>query len=480
MTAPSPRSAIGAEAVMVYEFDSVQQARRWRRLVEEESGAATLPDRIAERFGSAPVPASRRGGEEAARRWYRGALRLASISAPTVVLTDSQVLDGVFPLAFGPDFVIDSLDGTAGALEIRGRAATFGESLRQFFLGARTDDAVFNRMHLSSLDALCDADRQHELHAMFDRLGGRDADEVFRAADARVPVALVEALESAYRLPGGALRGLARAWEAWAEAIARGRIRYRPYGIQGGARVPEEPASAAGAAELAPAAATLLDELRETPMRAEAFRLIRRARDASAGSAPGDERDGALADIGLVEAWYDFRYQQGLADRHDAGWLLLEENPSWSRLLAGALGPDTPTTGRVVLSGNAHGRLAAMTASAFGQFAYAHRDAIAEWRSAPSRGAARAIAYALREFSSQRTLRRERRALRRSSALIALLAAIAIGSALLDGVGAQGILLTTIAVVIVERAADVLPQLRRLWEIRDRSLSTTMFVQTEG
>lgn len=195
--------------------------------------------------------------------WYRlrAQLRVADLLSDQLVVTDSQLFDGIFLLLLGPDGMAELL-GLA-----RDEPLPLVVVAREADLGAALGSMVANPGFIwSSAVAATTLARQDGI--------------VVSPED------------------------LARARQAWVEAAHRARLRVERYG----GRFPIEDAFGAGGPPPPGVDAELIEAMRATAVRSRAFELL----------------DGAAIDDGPREAvrwWWEKAYTAALARQHHATWL---------------------------------------------------------------------------------------------------------------------------------------------------------------
>lgn len=380
---------------MVLDLDSVNQCAQWQNGWRPRAPQEEDPRRD-ERLQPALDAVGRMAPH--AINWLTGTLRTADLVSETILITDAQLLDGVFFQALGVERVHEILgrsDLDPPTFTILGRAVSLEESLRRLVVGPG-DLGHFEYSVFSALGA-----DTRDLRA---RLQAVDPTGVDQAAPGEVARQAIAAFAEAGAGNDDLRARLLAGWEAWIEAEATGRIGFEQYRTAG-----------AGFAVVAdkwwtPVLNTgpgrdLAAVLREVSKRSDALRAI------AESGLPADLEE-------HVRAWYETVYIDYVATNNEADWLDL----------AGGRFSDVTVRRRrssgkasIPLRGSAPMHLGQMPLATYQQLRYRSREAQAAWRTEPSARAMDRIAYAIENTAAAPDLTRDRRALLTGLSLTLLL-----------------------------------------------------------
>lgn len=361
---------------MVADLDSVNQAERWRLGWLERHPDEDLP--------SSPRLSPIGTLSADAVSWFSGVLRSADLLSDTILVTDAQLLDGIFFQALGPARVhriIGRVDFGATAITVLARGTSLEESLRRMALdgwahgGFRWSVLAPWALGTEAVGPLPPDPSSLSLvrHA--------PAGAVAR----RLAWALAVAVGRSAEEPS--FVHLARAWQSWIDAERDGLValeRYAPApqrcweGAVAGWELPRDPRLRTRATAMA-----------AQPVRSAALALLERTDD----SAPLTTREREE-----LEAWYKSVYLDFLATNNRADWI---------DIVGGRLSErgGTPTAERqqqrLVLRGSGPELLGEMPPEQFELFAHQSRGVIARYRERPTQPALDGIAYAIAGASVQ-------------------------------------------------------------------------------
>lgn len=371
--------------LMVLDLDSVNQCTRWQAGWRPRAPQDEDPRRV-ERVQPALDAVGRMAPD--AISWLSGTLRVADLVSETILVTDAQLLDGIFFQALGVERVHEILgrsDLDPPTFTILGRAVSLEESLRRLVVGPR-DLGHFEYSVFTALGA-----DTRDLRA---RLQAIDPTGVDQAAPGEVARQAITAFAEAGAGNADLRARLLAGWEAWIEAETTGRISFEQYRTAGDgfAMVADEwwtPALDTSPGQEVAAV------LRTMPKRSDALRMI-----GDAGLPSKLEEH--------LRAWYEMVYIDYVAANNEADWLDL----------AGGRFSDVTVRRRrssarasIPLRGSAPVHLGQMPAAPYQQLRYRSRDALLAWRTEPSARAMDRIAYAIENTATRPDLAQDKRAM---------------------------------------------------------------------
>ena len=431
---------------MVFNLDSEVQMRQWCLLRGEVPGLWS---------GTRGALEAVRSGDPSAQRWFAGVLRTAMLFSPQVVLTDAQLLDGVFFTAFTAPGTLELLGmplADRPVILVRTRAASLEESLRRF---ATSPDCRHMRVVIWS-SVLASLPAETDPGELFTRLEGVSVDGVADAPRGMVAAAVASALEHGLGLGAGGLRGLAQAWQSWFDAEAAGLIETVPMELPD-QKLFESRMRRYLTAELAGQPDELLLPLQAQPDRSHA----RIAIDA--------------LDLG------DLERQRLHATYADAYSLALSESCGaevWLKVRQGADEGVAPQAGlragQLALSGAATAQLGEMTPARFQSFRYEARDAIADWQQKAGRDTTRELAYQVRVASARGNVRSQRRSVLTRALMVTALALIAFLLDLIPELDGRWTVLSLGAALLVGVLPEAVASWREYRTLSDRNLSSVI------
>lgn len=437
--------------MLIRDCDSLTQREHWLSAAAGPSFNAAIspaPTRLA---GTSGVPLQ-------GLRWFAGVLRTADLLSDVILVTDTQLLDGLFFLGLGPAGVHrllgrDALDEPPVA--VLGRRHNLEESLRAIAVGTGNRFTGFEYSVLSPLGA--DPER---LRCELDRV------EVASVADAppgEVATALAEALLKSLDKPDMAARRhlalLARRWNDWFAAEREGLVRFERFEADDDGMWQQvvQDWGAPSVIGRSPAWAALWDELSTTAVRSQARAVIRRSEAAGA------------RDANLLLEWWDQLYTDLIARRHNADWLDIG-SPAPARNSQKVRG--VPPR-RATLRGEAPQILATMPTARYSVLLYESRRVLDQWRRERSQAACDKIAYAVAIAGDDVDPARQRRK------LLAWLSVPVIGAIIVFGlelvqVPRAALWLGPLLVLMVTVMSDAVVGLAPLWELRRARLRSVI------
>jgi hypothetical protein len=372
------------------------------------------------------------------RRQLIGRLRLSCLVSRTVVLTDTQVLDGAMFLDLGPDGLRRLLGGdpeVAGLdrVAVAARRADLGEALLAMLHDAGSDRVRPFRFSALGLDASGQASLATLLSAE------PFADLARRAQELGAASAVAELLLRC-GVPCGVVGQHEFRWSSWLDAARTGHVAVEEWG-------PPPPWQELLRAAPYEALLGLSQQEKE---------LIRPWRDA------GLDRSGFYlwvessevpsASCVRLKAWYDDVYHRGAARQHGAGYIaLVGSNPDRA---AAALEDEVAqlraartASSRVVLPLDLLDGLGAMPGTTFDAARFAARTGIESWL-AGERDGMRRVAYAMEVALEQPDPRRARREALLVLSAGALAAALAVAVLVLSLDGGVAVALGLVATAL--------------------------------
>lgn len=339
-------------------------------------------------------------GHPTGRRSLVARLRLACLLSGEVVLTDTQVLDGVMFLELGPDGVRERLgaDPSAVGLDrvvVAARDVDLGRALLDMLRplsGTKVKRFRFSSLRLGQADAEALELAMHK--RSFPRLERR-------AEELGVAEAVGELLEQC-GLPPVAARRQATAWRAWIHAAADGRVVVRPWGEppDWAQLLVDAPVDELAPGVLSPAERDVVTVWRSKPFNRSEFYAAVADADLDAAS---DHR---------LRAWYDDVYNRGAAQQHQAGYIALVDS-STSREASAVEDAIAVARGRrssadpVRLPTHVLDALGVMPGPVFDTARFASRSGVAAWLGGDPKGMHQ-VAYCLDRALEQPHPRRER------------------------------------------------------------------------
>lgn len=431
---------------MVFNLDSEIQLAQWRRLYEAE------PDLWSGRVGALDTV---RQGEPSSQEWFAGVLRTAVLFSPQIVLTDAQLLDGVFFQAFGAAGTLELIGTTLSArpsLQVRTRGLTLEESLRIFATAA-------DGQHLSDViwsSVLASMPSGTESASRLKALGGRPCARVASAPAGSVAIEISSALEQGLQLRRGALAGLASAWQSWFDAEAAGLVETATMALPNA-----ELFEARMRRHLTPLASRLAPELLEVVLQ-QANRS--RARGAIDSLAIDDQQRKRLHDA------YAVAYSLALSESCDADvWLKVRQEAEGE-----APGGLSGVGGHLALSGQATSQLGGMTPARFQSFRYEARFAIAAWQAKAEPATTKELAYQVRVASEVGDVASKRRGVLTRAVVVAVLAFVAFVLDLIPELDGRWTVLSLGAALLFGVLPEAVSSWREYRHLGDKDLSSVI------
>lgn len=396
--------APGSGRLMVFDLDSLNQLDRWSHGFRPGTGREDDPAAKAR----AAVRLSAVGSlTPEGLAWFTGVLRTADLLSDTIIVTDAQLLDGIFFQALGVRRVLDLLGRTdvdPPAITVIGRGPSLEESLREIAVAGD---------HLSSF-------RYSTLQSLGVDLAGTtslDASAIADAEPGKVASALAARLGDLTQVAGGRAycTELGRAWSGWIDAELRGLVRYERFDRTRAGSF-EEIVAQWSRPDVTDAPRPLVDRLATQPNRSEAIRMLEEA------SARGDLSEGERLQI---EGWWELAYADLIATNNQADWI---------DIFGGrfdGVRVDRPQTSRArttVLRGAGPEILGEMPRAQYALFLWSSRSVITRWQGTRGQAETEAVAHAIQYAAKDVDLASERAALR--TGLIIALGSVIIGFAL--------------------------------------------------
>lgn len=439
---------------------------------------------------------------------FAGILRTAFLYSPQVLVTDAELFDGIYFLAFGPDVVLDLL-GQNGYekpfLTVSGRQPTLEQCLLRF-----TTVPPDNQQQLSSEGEAVDLTdigtlRPLEYQVLQKTVTSEESQRFApqaravlngHAGDHRSIAQRIACLYAAccqQDLSDSTCRLLAQRWQEWIDAEQKGLIRYEQQRSQTGSNcgivrsfndaflpVVSENAdclrswcSASNANEAEKTAfRNVLDKISHEPRRSKAFVLIRQS------ALPVGRADCSRTmecDQQTLVDWYQFVYRLAMADYLGCCLMAVQSKPNSYERFAGRTGGRS-----LMLSGKVTELLGHMPSACFVQFCYQSRDAIQQWRNcrpnAPDSDQQRHIrniAYCVQKFASQLDRKQDNSRIIKQFIVTLILASISVICDKVIFSGSMSIILILIAAWFIE----VFPELLTMVEwMHDQHTATQTMV----
>lgn len=241
---------------MVTNFDSTEQRRKWNELLQDEQDGVWFTNfcsgAIAKHMNVKPSLVS----------YFSGIIRTAYLYSSTIVLTDAQLLDGIFFLALGPTAVNEILakDSTDNArIVVSGRESSLEECLLAFTckktgssVGKATDSMVQQTTQVENDDSnkVCYALRALEYCSLEQKIICKRrfldnskscnalTEEITYCKQNQLPLApvIARALSESVDQEGQDCTGytmLAECWQDWIDAEKLGLIVYENQNDEG-------------------------------------------------------------------------------------------------------------------------------------------------------------------------------------------------------------------------------------------------------
>ena len=438
---------------------------------------------------------------------FAGILRTAFLYSPQVLVTDAELFDGIYFLAFGPYVVLDLL-GQNGYeqpfLTISGRQRTLEECLLRFTTvppdnqhqlsaegGAVTlpDIGTLRPLEYQVLQETITSEESQRFVPQARAVLNEHAEDHWSIAQR------IACLYSAYCQQGpsdGTCQLLAQRWQEWIDAERKGLIRYKPQDSQtesnaGISRsfndaflpVVTENAdclrswcSASQANETEKTVfRDVLDRISHEPRRSKAFALIRQS---ALPVGRADCNRTMECDQQTLIDWYQFVYRLSMADYLDCCLMAVQSEPNSYERYAGRTGGRS-----LMLSGQVTELLGQMPSACFVQFCYQSRDAIQQWRKcrpdAPDSAQQRHIrniAYCVQKSASQLDRRQDNSKIIKQFIATLIIASISVFCDKIIFSGSMSIILILIAAWFIEVFPELLTMME--WMHDQHSATQTM------
>ena len=439
--------SVGSYAIMLTNFDSEEQLNDWNqvRLLcnskhKQKCDQERIPEVNSKFWSDGPdgVSVCERTIQQHPEflERFAGILRTAFLYSPHVLVTDAELFDGVYFLAFGPDVVLDLL-GQNGYetpfLTVSGRQPTLEQCLLRFTTvpldhqhqlsaGEETitlpEIGTLRPLQYQVLQKTITSEESQRFVPQARAVLSEHAEDNWSIAHR------IACLYSAYcqQDPSeGTCQLLAQRWQEWIDAERKGLIRYEQQRSQTESNsgivrsfndaflpVVSENAdclrswcstSKANEAEKT-AFRDVLDKISREPRRSKAFALIKHS---ALPLGTTDCNRTMECDQQTLVDWYQFVYRLAMADYLGCCLMAVQSKPNSYERYAGRTGGRS-----LMLSGKVTELLGQMPSGCFVQFCYQSRDAIQQWRNcrpnAPDSDQQqhiRNIAYCVQKFASQ-------------------------------------------------------------------------------
>ena len=506
-------------AIMLTNFDSEEQLNDWnqvRLLCNNQDKQKCDQERIPEvnsKFwsdGPDGVSICERTIQQHPQflERFAGILRTAFLYSPQVLVTDAELLDGVYFLAFGPDVVLDLL-GQNGYekpfLTVSGRQPTLEQCLLRFTTvpldhqhqlsaGAETvslpDIGTLRPLQYQVLQKTITSEESQRFVPQARAVLSENVEDNWSIAHR------IACLYSAYcqQDPSeGTCQLLAQRWQEWIDAERKGLIRYEQQRSQTESNsgivrsfndaflpVVSENAdclrswcstSKANEAEKT-AFRDVLDKISREPRRSKAFALIKHS---ALPLGTTDCNRTMECDQQTLVDWYQFVYRLAMADYLGCCLMAVQSKPNSYERYAGRTGGRS-----LMLSGKVTELLGQMPSGCFVQFCYQSRDAIHQWRNcrpnAPDSDQQRHIrniAYCVQKFASQLDRKLDNSKIIKQFIATLILASISVICDKIIFSGSMSIVLILVAAWFIE----VFPELLTMMEwMHDQHTATQTMV----
>lgn len=456
-------SFVGSRRALIFDLDSLNQSERsttgWRQ-------TRASPDDPAAELRQRPRLDGRGRMTVEGLEWFAGVLRTADLLSERILVTDAQLLDGIFFQGLGVarvQHLLGRTDLDGPALTVVGRGPSLEECLRQLALGTKGGFSTFEYSVVAPITANFDDVRK--------RLIAQDATALATAPAGQVAEALAVALRDAHggKAAHGWFGELAASWQEWIEAERDGLIAYERYldrdasiwqALQGDWVAP----SADGRSQ---AWLALRDDLSATFDRSTIRDHLKAA--TTAGEPDQPDRD-------ELEQWWNTLYIDFIARNNDADWIDIMGGAS-----AVDRAPGAGATGSRVarLRGDAPRLLGAMPPERYAVLRYESRGAIEAWRRDRTQQACDRIAYAIHSASEEIDLRSHRRELLLGLAISLVSAIVIFGVGLFSTI--PGIAWTIpLAVLALTLGTEVLKVLAPIRAMRRSALESVIHLDPAG
>ncbi|WP_416517053.1 hypothetical protein [Bifidobacterium asteroides] len=439
--------SVGSYAIMLTNFDSEEQLNDWNqvRLLcnskhKQKCDQERIPEVNSKFWSDGPdgVSVCERTIQQHPEflERFAGILRTAFLYSPRVLVTDAELFDGVYFLAFGPDVVLDLLGQNgyeAPFLTVSGRQPTLEQCLLRFTTvpldhqhqlssGAETitlqDIGTLRPLQYQVLQKTITSEESQRFVPQARAVLSEHAEDNWSIAHR------IACLCSAYcqQDPSeGTCQLLAQRWQEWIDAERKGLIRYEQQRSQTESNsgivrsfndaflpVVSENAdclrswcSTSKANEVEKTAfRDVLDKISHEPRRSKAFALIRHS---ALPLGTTDCNRTMECDQQTLVDWYQFVYRLAMADYLGCCLMAVQSKPNSYERYTGRTGGRS-----LMLSGKVTELFGQMPSGCFVQFCYQSRDAIQQWRNcrpnAPDSDQQqhiRNIAYCVQKFASQ-------------------------------------------------------------------------------
>ena len=505
-----------ADAIMLTNFDSEEQLNDWNRVRDRCKCDQKCVQKVDWRFWSGDL-----GGLSNCERTiqqhpeflerFAGILRTAFLYSPHVLVTDAELFDGIYFLAFGPDVVLDLL-GQSGYekpfLTVSGRQPTLEQCLLRFTTepcdtqhrlsageerGSLPDIGTLRPLEYQVLQKTITPEESQRFAPQARAVLGKHAREHWSIAQN------IACLYYAYchvDPSDGSCRMLAQRWQEWIDAERKGLIRYKAQDSLSELNsensrnfddaflpvVSENadclrtwcPTSRANETEKT-TFLEVLDKISHEPRRSKAFALIRQS--ALPVGTVGCNRTMECDQQTLVD-WYQFVYRLAMADYLDCCLMAVQSEPNSYERYAGRTGGRS-----LMLSGQVTELLGQMPSVCFAQFCYQSRNAIQQWRQCRPDAPASAqhryirnIAYCVQKSASQLDRGRDNSKIIKQFVATLIIASISVICDKVIFSGSMSIILILIAAWFIEVFPELLTMMEWIYD-QHSATQTMVFAQ---
>lgn len=502
-------------AIMLTNFDSEEQLNDWNQVrhqcnSNQKCDQERIPKVNSKFWSDGP------GGVSICERIiqqhpeflerFAGILRTAFLYSPHVLVTDAELFDGVYFLAFGPDVVLDLLGQTGYEkpfLTVSGRQPTLEQCLLRFTTvpdsqhQLSAEEETVNLLDIGTLRPL-------EYQILQKTITSEESQQFALRARAVLNEHAGDHLSIAQRIAylyaaycqqdpsDGTCQLLAQRWQEWIDAERKGLIRYEQQHSQTESNsgivrrfndaflpVASENAdclrswcSAFKANEAEKSAfRDVLDKISHEPGRSKAFALIRQS---ALPVGRADCNRTMECDQQTLVDWYQFVYRLAMADYLGCCLMAVQSKPNSYERYAGRTGGRS-----FMLSGKVTELLGQMPSVCFVQFCYLSREAIRKWRNcrpnAPDSDQQqhiRNIAYCVQKFGSQLDRKQDNSKIIKQFIVTLILASISVICDKIIFSGSMSIILILIAAWFIEVFPELLTMMK--WMLDQHTATQTM------
>jgi hypothetical protein len=457
---PSP---VGPRRALIFDLDSLNQRERWATGWRQATAA---PDDPAAELRQRPRLDGRGRMTAEGLQWFAGVLRTADVLSDRILVTDAQLLDGIFFQGLGIERVQHLLGRTDlddPALTVVGRAASLEECLRQLAVGSGSAFTTFEYSIVSPVTT--------QSPALHERLRSLDAAAIATAPTSTVAAAVAHALGEAHGEAATEryFADLATSWQQWIDAERDGLVAYERYAAPDPGLWQD-----IGTQWVAPDGTGHSDawravhaNLAATPARSVARALLDDAERAGHLDSPAREE---------LSQWWETLYMDLIARNNSADWIDIMGGTSAVARTPSATGAGT----RVArLRGDAPRILGAMPPERYAVLRYEARGAVSAWRRDRTQQACDRIAFAIQSAGQEVDLGSQRRELLAGLAISLVSAIVIFVVGLFSSI--PGIAWTIpLAVLALTLGTEVLKVLAPIREMRHSALESVIHLDPAG